>query len=88
MKQFLESPNLLETIDAEAKKVSEDAKQLVAGLSEQQLNWKPGPDRWSIAQCLDHCSDIQNCQAALLAWYLSLCAGLNRQVVVNERVIR
>jgi hypothetical protein len=26
----------------------------VAGLSEDQLNWKPAADRWSIAQCLDH----------------------------------
>ena len=23
-------------------------------LSGQQLNWKPGPDQWSVAQCFDH----------------------------------
>lgn len=54
MKQFLESPNLLETIKAETEKISNDARQLVDGLSEEQLNWKPDPERWSIAQCLDH----------------------------------
>lgn len=54
MKKFLESPNLLETIATEAVEVSEDAKQLVAGLNGQQLNWKPAADKWSIAQCLDH----------------------------------
>lgn len=54
MKTFLESPNLLETIATEAAKVSEDAKRLVVGLTEQQLNWKPAADKWSIAQCLDH----------------------------------
>jgi DinB family protein len=26
----------------------------VAGLSESQLSWTSAPDKWSIAQCLDH----------------------------------
>ena len=54
MNQFLESKNLLATITAEAGEISDDARQLVASLSEAQLNWKPAPDKWSIAQCLDH----------------------------------
>ena len=29
-------------------------KKSVAGLSEAQLAFKPGPDRWSISQCLEH----------------------------------
>jgi hypothetical protein len=31
-----------------------DADKLVEGLSDRQFNWKPSPERWSIAQCLDH----------------------------------
>jgi hypothetical protein len=31
-----------------------DAEKLVAGLSDEQFNWRPAPDRWSIAECLDH----------------------------------
>lgn len=54
MKQFLESSSLLQTIAAEAEKNSDEAKGLVAGLSEAQLSWTSAPDRWSIAQCLDH----------------------------------
>ena len=54
MKEFLESANLLQTITAEAAKNRETARELVAGLSEDQLNWTPDPKRWSIAQCLDH----------------------------------
>src|SRR5882724_5817859 len=54
MKQFLESTNLLKTIDTEAAKTNEVASRLVVGLSEDQLNWKPAPGSWSIAQCLDH----------------------------------
>src|SRR5258705_6015092 len=54
MKLFLESPNLLHTIVAEAEQNNDAARQLVSGLREDQLNWKPAPDKWSIAQCLDH----------------------------------
>lgn len=54
MKLFVESPDLLQTIVDETEKNSEAARQLVSSLSESQLNWKPAPDKWSIAQCLDH----------------------------------
>ncbi len=54
MKQFLESGDFLETIAAESAKNTENARALVEGLTEAQLNWKPAPERWSIAQCLDH----------------------------------
>lgn len=30
------------------------AKELVAGLSEEQLNWRPAPGCWSVGQCLEH----------------------------------
>jgi hypothetical protein len=54
MKQFLESSNLLQTIVAESEKSSEAAQALASELSEDQLNWKPSPEQWSIAQCLEH----------------------------------
>lgn len=31
-----------------------DLESAIAGLSEAQLNFKPGADKWSIAQCLEH----------------------------------
>ncbi|HEV8447116.1 MAG TPA: DinB family protein [Gemmatimonadaceae bacterium] len=34
--------------------VIEDAKSIVAGLSDAQFNWKPSPGQWSVAQCLKH----------------------------------
>lgn len=37
-----------------AAAVRETAKSLTAGLSDAQFNWKPAPDRWSIAQCIKH----------------------------------
>ena len=32
----------------------EKAKSLTAGLSSAQMNWRPQPGKWSIAQNLDH----------------------------------
>lgn len=54
MKQFLESENLLETIIAQAQRNGAEARSVVEGLSDAQLNWKPAADKWSIAQCLEH----------------------------------
>jgi hypothetical protein len=31
-----------------------EAKELVAGLAPEQLNWQPAPGSWSIGQCLEH----------------------------------
>lgn len=54
MKQFLKSPDFLQTVIAETEKNSDEAKRLVEGLSEGQLGWTSNPASWSIAQCLDH----------------------------------
>lgn len=34
--------------------IKQDAQELVAGLTDSQFNWHPGPGAWSIAQCFDH----------------------------------
>ena len=34
--------------------VKSAARHLVEGLSDEQLRWKPAPDRWSIAECFSH----------------------------------
>lgn len=54
MNEFLKSADLLQTIVVGAETNSTRAGELVNGLSEAQLNWKPAPEKWSIAQCLDH----------------------------------
>jgi hypothetical protein len=30
------------------------AQTLIAGLTEEQLNWQPAPGSWSVGQCLEH----------------------------------
>ncbi|HKO61003.1 MAG TPA: DinB family protein [Pyrinomonadaceae bacterium] len=54
MKQFIEAPDFLQKVIDEAEKNNVEARRLAGELSEQQLNWTSNPDKWSIAQCLDH----------------------------------
>ena len=35
-------------------KVTAEVKTQFKNLSSEQLNWKPAPEKWSIAQCLEH----------------------------------
>jgi hypothetical protein len=34
--------------------VRQDGAGLMAGVTDQQFNWQPGPGRWSMAGCFDH----------------------------------
>jgi hypothetical protein len=34
--------------------IAADAEALIAPLRDDQFTWSPGPDAWSVAQCLDH----------------------------------
>jgi hypothetical protein len=34
--------------------VQQDVPGIVANLTDEQFNWQPSRDRWSIAQCFDH----------------------------------
>ena len=34
--------------------ITDETRADFGGLAAQQLNWKPAPDQWSVAQCFDH----------------------------------
>ncbi|MBO0720403.1 MAG: DinB family protein [Blastocatellia bacterium] len=44
----------LKEIIAEAEAISREAQERFLRLNSEQLNWKPTPESWSIAQCIDH----------------------------------
>jgi hypothetical protein len=44
----------LEKTANEVKEIADDAAAAFGGLGRDQLNWKPAPQSWSIAQCFDH----------------------------------
>ena len=46
--------NRVEQVTNELRKSADDAKATFGSLTAQQLNWKPAPKSWSIAQCFDH----------------------------------
>lgn len=41
-------------VTAEIAGITQDVRATFGELSGEQLNWKPGEGKWSIAQCLDH----------------------------------
>jgi hypothetical protein len=44
----------LPSLIAAASDVVTDTKSAFGQLTPAQLNWKPSPERWSVAQCFDH----------------------------------
>ena len=54
MKQFIEAPDFLQLVIQKTDENSVEARRLAGELSEEQLNWTSSPEKWSIAQCLDH----------------------------------
>src|SRR5688572_22543776 len=47
-------PDDIAALDAAFDANEQDAGTLVAGLTEATGGWRPGPDAWSVAECLDH----------------------------------
>ena len=47
-------PTSLRPFIDEARAIAFDASSEFGTLTYEQLNWKPAPERWSVAQCLDH----------------------------------
>ena len=44
----------LEDDHRQLREVTERAEALIAGLDADSARWRPGPDRWSVSECLDH----------------------------------
>jgi hypothetical protein len=44
----------IDQVAGELRGIVDDARTSFGSLSEEQLNWKPAADGWSVAQCLDH----------------------------------
>jgi hypothetical protein len=59
-------PADLQAVLNDLDRTDEDARQLVSGLSDAQLNWQPGPGAWSVAQCLAHLGQMNSVLTAAL----------------------
>ncbi|HZJ10320.1 MAG TPA: DinB family protein [Trueperaceae bacterium] len=56
----------LTEVTTDLMKLAADASARFDRLSGEQLNWRPAPDRWSVAQCLEHLITIQSLYQPLL----------------------
>jgi hypothetical protein len=43
-----------EALERQLDAIAADADAVLAGLTAAQVNWRPGPDRWSIGECVSH----------------------------------
>ncbi len=48
------SPAWFNRLMAELDANDQNAKNVIVGLTTEQLNWQPAPGAWSIGQCLEH----------------------------------
>ena len=44
----------VDSLLSQAGAIANDARKVFGNLTKDQLNWKPSPERWSVAQCFDH----------------------------------
>lgn len=44
----------LAAYERQIEAIKQDARDLLADLTDKQFNWRPAPGRWSIAECIDH----------------------------------
>ena len=54
MSKGLELLPLLREYYRQVEEIKRVAEDLVEGLSEEQFNWRQGPEKWSINECLEH----------------------------------
>ena len=43
-----------QNFESQLAAITRDASDLVAGMSDARFNWRSGPGRWSVAECLQH----------------------------------
>jgi hypothetical protein len=53
----------LEQYRQQFEEISSQARDLTAGLSEAQFNWRPAPATWSIQECLAHLTMVGQVEA-------------------------
>lgn len=41
-------------LDRQLDAITAEAERVLGGLSEDQVNWRPAPDRWSVGECISH----------------------------------
>ena len=62
----MQDPELIDRLLARGAQARVKVQREFGTLSPEQLTWKPGPDRWSIAECLEHLRVTKGCYFPVL----------------------
>ena len=71
----------VEQLVQDVRTISDSAEREFGTLSRDQLNWKPTPQRWSVAQCLDH---LMTTNVAYFPQFESIAKGEKRTTLVER----
>ena len=74
--------NELSNLIGQLESNSAETRQKFAGLTAEQLNWKPSAESWSVGQCFDHLFVSHH---GMLAKFESMAGG-NHKATVFERL--
>jgi len=66
----------------------ENMLRVAAGLSPTQLQYKPAPDRWSVAECLEHITTVENIVLGNIHNALKETAGSPKPAMGDEDLVR
>jgi hypothetical protein len=50
----MDTEQYLQRLRQDVESLDEEFRKSFSKLTEEELNWKPAPDAWSVAECLDH----------------------------------
>ena len=79
-------PADIRDLEDQLDKVDQDARALVAGLTEERGAWRQDPGSWSVAECLDHLATGN--RVYLQAMARAGCARSPRRAAANRRPAR
>ncbi|MGH7530700.1 MAG: DinB family protein [Gemmatimonadales bacterium] len=69
------NPDLQSLLD-QLESIKREGDTVCAGLTDEQFNWRPGPGRWSVAECLVHLNI--SATATLPAFDRAIAAGRDK----------
>jgi hypothetical protein len=69
---------LLQELIVEAEKVTQESQTIFGNLKVEQLNWKPEPNQWSIAQCFDH---VRTANASYFPIFEQIISGKKKSTI-------
>jgi len=82
------TPAERQRIAAYLDETRENLLRVTGKLSPSQLQYKPAPDRWSVAECLEHLTTVENLVLSNIQSALKDAAGAPKPAMGDEDLVR